>query len=193
MKRRMIPKNEIMTYHHHQIYRENYQLYPNELREMKPMIVKLIFQVRDIINQRMEVISQRLFQQNIHQLKVDEELFELIMMMMIQVIVFFYFQQKKSFLFFLGVERSSSEKSFDSHKSKSPTSLSFSKVFVTSVSQVQSTNDELKQPLTPSTSDSLLLRSPRSILKKSNPKNPLLHRVPKPIPRTSIKQDESLF
>jgi hypothetical protein len=121
------------------------------------------------------------------------------MMMMIQVIGFFYFQQNKSFLFVLGVERSSSEKSFEGHKRKSPTSLSFSKVFVTSVSQVQSKNDELKQPLTPSTSDSLLLRSPRSILKKSNlnyrerQKNPLLHRVPKPIPRRSIKQDESLF
>ncbi|CAF0903615.1 unnamed protein product [Rotaria sordida] len=187
-----------------------------------------------------------------------------------------------------GVERSSSEKSFEDQntnkrysdilpsintntnvkitKNKSndkprPT-LSFSNVFVTSISQCdirgQSQNDEIKKPLTtsPSTSsslsDQLLLTDvtiPKPILKKSNQqssppsdqdrippsyhdqkklssiinsksyvklaepyfnsnskkipityktKNPLLHNIPKPAPRPSLKQsstakkDESL-
>jgi hypothetical protein len=113
----------------------------------------------------------------------------------------------------LGVERSPSEKSFDDHnipKSKSPSSLSFSKVFVTSVSHVQPTDNEFKNPLT--TSDSLLLTdiiTPKPILKKYNQSNhvlpryrdqkkisSLLNNPPKTIPRTTIKQskhDESLL
>ena len=110
---------------------------------------------------------------------------------MIQVIRFIsYFQLKD---FFIGVEHSSSEKSFDGHK---PTSLSFSKVFVTSVSQVQPTDIELKQSLTTSTSDSLLTHKPKSILKKPNrdrQRIPLLINSPKPTPRKTLKQDESPF
>jgi len=117
----------------------------------------------------------------------------------------------------LGVERSPSEKSFDDHnipKPKSPSSLSFSKVFVTSVSHVQPTNNEFKNPLPP-TSDSLLLTdiiTPKPILKNYNQQSlsnhvlpryrdqkkisSLLNNPPKTIPRTTIKQskhDESLL
>jgi hypothetical protein len=123
------------------------------------------------------------------------------------------FSKTQFFFSILGVERSPSEKSFDDHnisKPKSPSSLSFSKVFVTSVSHVQPTDNEFKNPLP--TSDSLLLTdiiTPKPILKKYNQSNhvlpryrdqkktsSLLNNPPKTIPRTTIKQskhDESLL
>ncbi|CAF4802471.1 unnamed protein product [Rotaria sp. Silwood1] len=148
-----------------------------------------------------------------------------------------------------GVERSSSEKSFDDQniqksysnnsttidttrkskqpKNKSSSSLSFSKVFITSVSQIQTKDDEIQKPLTTTTTSSLsdnspsnnIIIIPKPILKKSSPQTSpnriprnyheqkkissiytniscLLHNnIPKPIPRSSLKQlkqDESL-
>ncbi|UJR08808.1 hypothetical protein I4U23_013063 [Adineta vaga] len=139
-----------------------------------------------------------------------------------------------------GVERSSSEKSFEDHtnqksyidppntptKSKqsqsnnsSSSALSFSNVFITSVSQAQSLEDELKRPLVPPTSNRSRLKTtftPKPILKKTSHQtlsfrkptdyynkktsssiytktSPLLKNIPKPNPRTSLKQHESLF
>lgn len=97
-----------------------------------------------------------------------------------------------------GVERSSSERSLNDHrpKSKSPTSLSFSKVFVTSVSDVESIDTDVNRPLVPER-----MSTPKSILKKprtpspNDPQRhpwsytktpPILHRIPKPNPRRNI-------
>ncbi|CAF0949574.1 unnamed protein product [Rotaria sordida] len=145
-----------------------------------------------------------------------------------------------------GVERSSSEKSFDDQNiqkpytdtstiintttkskqtnNKSSSSLSFSNVFITSVSQIPTNNDEIQKSLTTSTSlsDNLpsndIIIMPKPILKKSSPQisldtiaenyhdkkdissmykqtSSLLENIPKPIPRTSLKQskqDETL-
>ncbi|CAF5155909.1 unnamed protein product, partial [Rotaria sp. Silwood1] len=112
-------------------------------------------------------------------------------------------------------------------KNKSSSSLSFSKVFITSVSQIQTKDDEIQKPLTTTTTSSLsdnspsnnIIIIPKPILKKSSPQTSpnrisgnyheqkkissiytniscLLHNnIPKPIPRSSLKQlkqDESL-
>ncbi|CAF0897007.1 unnamed protein product [Adineta ricciae] len=137
-----------------------------------------------------------------------------------------------------GVERSSSEKSFDDHsnlklytevpalppKSKqvnnnNSSSLSFSNVFITSVSESQLVEDELKRPLVHTSShrsrskDSI---TPKPILKKPSRQtsplripadyynqkksssiysktSPLLKNAPKPNPRMSLKQHNSLL
>ncbi|CAF2514093.1 unnamed protein product [Rotaria sp. Silwood2] len=137
-----------------------------------------------------------------------------------------------------GVERSSSEKSFEDQNiqkpysdisttidtttkskqtnNKSP-SLSFSKVFITSVSQIQTKDDEIQKSLTTASSSSDnspsndIIIIPKPILKKSSPQTSpdqistkyrdqkkissnytntscLLHNIPKPIPRSSLKQ-----
>lgn len=66
-----------------------------------------------------------------------------------------------------GVEYSSSEKSFDENsKTKSPKDLSFSKVFITSVSHPSQTTDDHHQILPKSSISEHLIVSPRSILKK---------------------------
>lgn len=95
-----------------------------------------------------------------------------------------------------GVERSSSERSLNDQRrsnSRSPTSLSFSKVFVTSVSEDDPLNNpsDLQRPLIPPRNT-----QPKSILKKtltdpqqhpwSYTRSPsILLRIPKPNPRRS--------
>ena len=79
-----------------------------------------------------------------------------------------------------GVEHSSSEKSFDGQNPKSPTALSFSKVFVTSVTEIQPTDEEVKKSLI---SNEVL--TPKSILKKYNHPSPPTQRKMIPVyPRT---------
>jgi hypothetical protein len=138
-----------------------------------------------------------------------------------------FLHSKNLVLFSLGVEHSSSEKSFDGHniqkqhsdsidsiiksKQRNPKSSSplvFSKVFQTSVSPMQTIDDEVKKPsyiteiITPKP---ILKRTNQQFSQNSHQKNlssiytktsPLLRTIPKPNPRSSLKQlkqDESLL